>query len=61
MEKELKIKVKIDALFEADANPNLKDWNEANDEERNEYVKNIVREFLLDQIDELMDSSNIEF
>lgn len=61
MEKELKIKVKIDALFEVDANPNLKDWNEANDEERNEYVKNIVREFLLDQIDELMDSSNIEF
>ena len=61
MEKELNIKVKIDASFEVDANPNLKDWNEATDEHRNEYVKERVREFLLEQIDELMDGSKIDF
>lgn len=65
MEKELNIKVKIDASFEVDANPNLKDWNEATNEQRNEYVKESVREFLLGQIDEiidkLMDGSKIDF
>lgn len=36
MEKELNIKVKIDTSFEVDDNPNLKDWNEATDEQRND-------------------------
>jgi len=55
MKKELNIKVKVNTSFEVDANPNLKDWNEANDEQRNEYVKNRVREFLIEKIDELVD------
>lgn len=63
MKKELNIKVKVNTSFEVDANPNLKDWNEANDEQRNEYVKNRVREFLIENIDEfvdeLMDGSKI--
>lgn len=57
MEKKLFIKVK----FEVNANPNLKDWNEATNEARDEYVKERVREFLLENIDELMDGSNIKY
>lgn len=57
MEKNLFIKVK----FEVNANPNLKDWNEATNEARDEYVKERVREFLLENIDELMDGSNIKY
>jgi hypothetical protein len=55
MNKELKIKVKINTSFEIDANPNLKDWEEATYEQRNEFVKNKVREFLLEEIDEIVD------
>jgi hypothetical protein len=65
MKKELNIKVKIDASFEVDADPSLNDWNEATNEQRDVYVKERVREFLLEKIDEiideLMDGSNIEF
>ena len=53
--------VKIDTSFEVDANPNLKDWDEANTEQRREYVKDIIREFLFEHIDEIMDGSKIEF
>ena len=34
MEKELTIKVKIDSSFEIDVDPNLKDWEDATDEQR---------------------------
>jgi hypothetical protein len=65
MEKELTIKVKIDSSFEIDADPNLKDWEDATDEQRKEYVKGKVREFLLEQIDsivdDIIDGSKIEF
>ena len=59
------IKVKIDTSFEIDSNPNLTDWVEATDEQKNEYVKTQVRDFLLESIDEiieyLMNDSKIEF
>lgn len=65
MEKELTIKVKIDSSFEIDVDPNLKDWEDATDEQRKEYVKGKVREFLLEQIDsivdDIIDGSKIEF
>lgn len=65
MEKELTIKVKIDSSFEIDVDPNLKDWEDATDEQRKEYVKEKVREFLLEQIDsivdDIIDGSKIEF
>lgn len=65
MRKELNIKVNINSSFEVYANPNLKDWNDASIEEQNIYVKNCVQEFLLEQIDEivdeLMNGSKIEF
>lgn len=65
MEKELTIKVKIDSSFEIDVDPNLKDWEDATDEQRKEYVKGKVREFLLEQIDsivdDIIDDSKIEF
>lgn len=65
MEKELIIKVRINSSFEVGANPNLKDWNEATNEQRDEYVKDRVREFLLESIDEIIDElmagSKIEF
>lgn len=65
MEKELKIKVKISTSFEVEANPNLKNWEDATDDERVYYVKNCVRTFLLEQvddiIDDLMNDSKIEF
>lgn len=59
------IKVKIDTSFEIDSNPNLTDWVEATDEQKNEYVKTQVRDFLLESIDDiiedLMNGSKIEF
>jgi hypothetical protein len=65
MEKELKIKVKINSEFEVDATPNINDWDEATIDSRNEYVKERVKEFLLNQIDDiiddLLDGSKIEF
>jgi hypothetical protein len=65
MEKELKIKVHIDSNFEIESNADLKDWNEASNESRNIYVKDQVKEYLLDHIDQiiddLMDGSEIKF
>lgn len=65
MKKKLNIKVNINAKFEVNANPNLKDWNYATDEQKNEYVKNRVREYLFERIDEIIDklmsNSKIKF
>jgi len=55
MEKELKIKVKINSKFEVESNPNLKDWNNATTESKNEYVKEQVKSYLLFQIDDIID------
>jgi hypothetical protein len=61
MEKELIIKVKINSSFNSVvyANPNLEAWNDATNEQRDEYVKERIREFLLENIDELLDNSEI--
>ena len=61
MEKELIIKVKINSSFNSVvyANPNLEVWNDATNEQRDEYVKERIREFLLENIDELLDNSEI--
>lgn len=65
MKKQLNIKVQINSSFNIEDEVNLDHWNEANNEDRNYYVKNIVKDFLLDHIDdiidELMDGSKIEF
>jgi hypothetical protein len=64
-EKELNIRVNINTKFNIEANPNIKDWNEATIESKNYYVRKKVREYLLYQIDEiideLMDGSKIKF
>jgi len=45
--KNIKIKVKINSEFEVNANPNLNDWNEASIDSKHIYVKEQVKEFLL--------------
>ena len=55
MEKELKIQVHIDFDFEIKAYPDLEDWNKASNKERNIYIKDQVKDYLLDNIDEIID------
>jgi len=65
MEKQLKIRVKIDSEFEIEANPNLNDWNNADKASKKKYIKYQVKNFLLDNIDDmiedLLDNGKIEF
>jgi hypothetical protein len=65
MNKKLEIKIKIDSKFEIEANPNLKDWNDSSEESKQYYVKERIKEFLLEHIDDivddLLDNSKIEF
>jgi hypothetical protein len=65
MTKELKIKVHLDSKFEIEANPNLEHWNEATNESKDYYVKQRVKEFLMNQLDDIIDDlikdSKIEF
>lgn len=64
MEKELNIKVKINTKFVVKANPKLEDWDDSDEESKKYYVKEQVKEFLIDNIDnimdDLLDSSEIE-
>jgi|688.fasta_scaffold318702_2 hypothetical protein len=65
MKKELKIKVHLDYKFEIDAQPNLDDWNDATYESKDYYVRERVKEFLINQLDDiiedLINDSKIEF
>ena len=65
MEKEIKINVKFNSEFEIKSYPDLDNWNNASIESKNLYVKEEVKEYLLNQIDdiidELLDDSNIEY
>lgn len=55
MEKELIIKVKLNSSFEVSANPIEKNWEEASDDSRSFYVREKVREFILENIDDLVE------
>lgn len=55
MEKELNINVKINSAFDMKVITNLKHWNDATDEQRGIYVKDKVRDYLLEQIDDIIE------
>jgi len=55
MTKNLEIKVKLDAEFETSADPNLDDWNNANDVSKQLYIKERVKEYIIDNIDKIVD------
>ena len=65
MNKELKIKVEMNTSVEINAYPNLKDWHDATTESRDYYVKEQVREYLLtnmeDIIDDIINTIKLEF
>jgi len=55
MKKELKIKVRLDSEFVIEGDPDLDDWNNAGPDEKELYLKERVKEFLIDQIDDIVD------
>ena len=59
--KELKIQIDINTSFDFELNPLEEAWNSANDGDKNEYVKNHAREFLLEQIEEILNASKINY
>lgn len=63
MKKELKIKVNF--KFKIESTPDLNDWINASDEQKNNYVKEQVKDYLFDNIDniidDLIDSGEIKF
>jgi hypothetical protein len=65
MNKKLEVKVKIDTQIDITANPNSDDWNGANDESKNLYVKELVKDYIIMNIDviidDLMEDIKIEF
>jgi hypothetical protein len=65
MQKHITIKVKIDSEFEINAAPNLDDWNTADTDSKNEYVKEQLRDYLLNNMEDLVEHllycSTIEF
>ena len=65
MVKELQITVKINTEFIVNSNPKLEDWVEASEESKKYYVKEQVKNYIIENInnivDDLLDDSNIEY
>jgi len=53
MIKELNIIVEIDKI-EIKTSTDLNNWNNASEEEKNEYIKNEVQEYLISNMDEII-------
>jgi len=54
MEKELKIKVKLNNIFEISCDINSDDWDQADNKSKEDYVKEKIKEYLLDNIDDIV-------
>ena len=52
---EAKIKVSFDKIYEFEINPDKEVWNEASFEEREIYVKNALKEYIEDNMDEIIE------
>lgn len=65
MIKKLNIIVKIDTTININSEADLTNWNEAKDESKNYYIKERVKEYMLENIDlmvdDLLENSKITF